>query len=308
MKKYFGAACVLLLTAACSGPTKPRTPKENTAVADGNIATRTTVRNNGVLIDYTDSKKGDTVLLFVHGWAINKNYFSNQVSYFQDRYRVVTIDLPGYGQSGKNRNSWTIADFARDIDSVLTGLSLNKVILVGHSMSGEIVLDAALRDTQRVIAIVGIDNFKSVGVPEDEKEAREFQQAVKAMKKDFRNVVTGFFNQALFSKDTDTSVRKKVLFDVGLTDSTIAVATMESQQFDDTASLKKWHRTLYLVNSDYTSTDTTALHKMGIPFYLVPVSHSGHFPMVEQPQQFNKALQQIIDRIGIPANAAKTLN
>ena len=63
--------------------------------------------SNKVYIDYTDSGTGDTTLLFVHGWCINKTYWSAQVKHFDKRYRVVTIDLPGFGRSGKNRSVWT---------------------------------------------------------------------------------------------------------------------------------------------------------------------------------------------------------
>src|SRR6478752_6864600 len=87
------------------------------------------VENAGVKIDYTDTGKGDTVLFFVHGWGINKSYWENQVSFFKEKYRVITIDLPGYGVSGKNRNSWRVQDFGRDIDSVIYQLNLQNVVL-----------------------------------------------------------------------------------------------------------------------------------------------------------------------------------
>ena len=41
----------------------------------------------------------DTTLLFVHGWCINKEYWKEQSAYFCDNYKVVTLDLPGFGQS-----------------------------------------------------------------------------------------------------------------------------------------------------------------------------------------------------------------
>ena len=121
------------------------------------------IENHGVLIDYTDSEKGDTTLLFVHGWCLNKSYWVNQVAFFSKRYRVVTIDLPGFGLSGKNRNDWSTANYATDVNAVINQLHLKKVILIGHSMAGDIVLKAAINNPNKVISLVGVDNFKAIG-------------------------------------------------------------------------------------------------------------------------------------------------
>src|SRR3569833_482683 len=118
------------------------------------------VSDKGVNIAYSDTGTGDTTLLFVHGWAINRSYWSEQVKHFSSRYRIVTMDLPGFGESDKNRNDWTTRAYGNDVDSVITQLGLKKVILIGHSMSGDIVLQAAAIMPGNVLAIVGVDNFK----------------------------------------------------------------------------------------------------------------------------------------------------
>ena len=46
---------------------------------------------------------GKFTLLFVHGWCIDQSYWSNQVAAFNSNYKIVTIDLPGFGKSGTNR-------------------------------------------------------------------------------------------------------------------------------------------------------------------------------------------------------------
>jgi pimeloyl-ACP methyl ester carboxylesterase len=86
------------------------------------VSGQTPIANHGVRIAYTDTRKGDTALLFVHGWCLNRSYWADQVSYFRDRYRVIAIDLPGFGESGRNRTEWTTTAFAADIDTVIAQL------------------------------------------------------------------------------------------------------------------------------------------------------------------------------------------
>ncbi|MDB5133729.1 MAG: hypothetical protein JWP37_332 [Mucilaginibacter sp.] len=123
------------------------------------------ISDQGVNIAYTDSGKGDTTLLFVHGWGLNKGYWTNQVNVFSKKYRVVTIDLPGFGESGKNRTVWNTEAYGRDIDTVISQLHLKNVILAGHSMAGDIVLQAAVNAPNQVIGLVGVDNFKMLDTP-----------------------------------------------------------------------------------------------------------------------------------------------
>jgi len=256
------------------------------------------VQSNGVNIAYTDSGKGDTTLLFVHGWCINKSYFTDQVNAFGKRYRVVTIDLPGFGESGKNRTSWTVADFGQDVAAVITQLNLQHVILIGHSMSGAIVVQAKLDVPDKVIGLVGIDNFKEYSTePESPQSKAEFATVITSLKKDFKKVVSGYFSKYLFYKTTDTALRKRILNDVTHTDSTIAIACIEDNSFNTAVKLKEAKMKIHLINSDNTPNDTTGFVKNGIPYQLLVVHTTGHFPMAEKPKDFNELLQKAIDDI-----------
>jgi sigma-B regulation protein RsbQ len=59
------------------------------------------IKRDNAVIDYQVKGNGDTTLLFVHGSYIDQTYWKGQVDYFNSEYKVVTIDLPGHGKSGK---------------------------------------------------------------------------------------------------------------------------------------------------------------------------------------------------------------
>jgi pimeloyl-ACP methyl ester carboxylesterase len=128
-----------------------------------NLPTGTTpaeIKNGDVSIANTKSGRGDTSVVLVHGWCINKEYWQHQHEALSSKFTVVSLHLGGYGESGRNRNNWAIEEYAKDVMAVINGLQLKNVILVGHSMGGEIILQTAPSLKDKVIGFIGIDNFK----------------------------------------------------------------------------------------------------------------------------------------------------
>jgi pimeloyl-ACP methyl ester carboxylesterase len=255
------------------------------------------ISDQGVNIAYSDSGKGDTTLLFVHGWGINRSYWSNQVKYFGKKYRVVTIDLPGFGQSGKNRTVWNTQVYGRDVDTVISQLHLKNVILIGHSMAGDIVLQATANAPDKVIGLVGVDNFKNIVHVETSQEKKEYTVAINEMKHHFKSFATQWFNQNLFYKTTADSIKKRILNDITKADSVIATASIEDDSFNEAKQLISSKKKLYLINSDYTSTDTTGFEVNHIAYQVFYIHATGHFPMVEKPKEFNTALSDILTKL-----------
>ncbi len=210
---------------------------------------------------------------------------------------MITVDLPGFGQSGKNRNVWDTETFGRDVDSVMSQLNLKNVILIGHSMAGDIVLQAAIKEPHRVIGLVGIDNFKGFGRAYNKQDTVDYYAAISQLKHNFKKVAVEYVNQSLFYKTTADSIKKRVLNDVASADTTIAAACMEFNDFDEVKSLIAVKRKLYLINSDVTPTDTIGFYTKHIPYQIKYIHATGHFPMIEKPREFNIALAQILSEI-----------
>jgi pimeloyl-ACP methyl ester carboxylesterase len=116
---------------------------------------------DGVEVAYDVRGKGDTALVFIHGWSGDREYWKHQVEPFAADYRVVTLDLPGHGRSGRDRKTWTTTGFASDVEAVIKKLELKRVFLIGHSMGGPIALATAKRLPGVVIGVVGVDTLKT---------------------------------------------------------------------------------------------------------------------------------------------------
>lgn len=179
---------------------------------------------------------------------------------------------------------------------MIKDLGLKKVILVGHSMSGDIALEAAVENPGPIIGLVGVDNFKNVGDPQNPDAAKEYAAAMAEMKRNFKKIAFQYINQSLFSKTTSASIKKRVLSDVAHTDSVIAVASMEQQEpgFDEIGKLKQAGRKLYLINSDVTPTIIKYMTAKNIPFQVYYTKGTGHYAMIENPSEFNALLDKAI--------------
>ena len=119
---------------------------------------------DGVDIHYEAMGSGSPTLLFIHGWNCDRRYWSDQLAYFAETHQVVAIDLAGHGESGLQRTEWTISQFGADVAAVADQLSLDDVILVGHSMGGPVALEAARQLQGRAKMIIGADTLNDVSI------------------------------------------------------------------------------------------------------------------------------------------------
>jgi pimeloyl-ACP methyl ester carboxylesterase len=137
MKLQFSIASFVLLIVAAAAPAYP---SDESYLKDQKKTTRS---SDGVEIRYDVYGKGEPAIVLVHGWALDRALWEGQVPGLSKLHRVITLDLPGHGESGKNRSQWTMAAFGQDVKAVVDASGAKQVILVGHSMGGPVVLEAA---------------------------------------------------------------------------------------------------------------------------------------------------------------------
>ena len=125
---------------------------------------KTTV--DGRSIAYVDSGGDGPVLLFVHGLGSNLSLWRHSLDAFSDTHRVVALDLPGFGLSGKQDVPATMPFFAETVTGFLDALDIGRVTYVGASMGGQVGLTLALRHPEQLERLVlvspaGIETFSA---------------------------------------------------------------------------------------------------------------------------------------------------
>ncbi len=135
------------------------------------------VRN--LQVGYIDQGSGDQVLLLIHGLGSNAKGWSRNIPVLAENYRVIAVDLPGYGYSSKDYYPYSLSFYAQVLTEMLTELGIESAVFVGHSMGGQISIITALTYPERVDKLVLIspagveefeegekDWFRSVAIPE----------------------------------------------------------------------------------------------------------------------------------------------
>ncbi|WP_422362225.1 alpha/beta fold hydrolase [Reichenbachiella sp.] len=243
-------------------------------------------------ISYNISGEGEVTLLFVHGWNINKSYWDQQQAKFHENYQIVAIDLPGFGGSKNLKPTYAIDSYANDIKALINHLELDKVVLIGHSMGGRIILEAA-QDNESVIALVGVDNYKEVQQKLNDELKAEADGFVEWLRADFANNSAVYVDQYLIFEGTDSLVRKRIVKDYKMANpeaSIPAIQTYLDYPYSEQERLTNLNVPLFLISSDMSPVDTVGLKSTGLDFRVFEMSQTGHFPMVEQPKQFNEFL------------------
>lgn len=259
----------------------------------------TLVARDGEAIACTIGGSGSYTLLFVHGWCIDKSYWDEQMLHFGKKARVVAIDLPGFGQSGKGRMEYSIPGYARDIRTVIRDLNLKNVILVGHSVAGAIILEAALAMPD-VVALVGVDTFKNINLELDSAMAAEVDRFMKMLKEDYAEIATNYAHRSLFAPSTNPAIKDRVLESIRSANPKIAIGFLRAAfaySKIEKKRLAKLDQKLYLINTETPETDKEALRALDIDFEIYSISKSGHYPMIERPLEFDKILDAILTDI-----------
>lgn len=118
-----------------------------------------------VLIAYEDIGSGDPVVL-VHGHPFDRTMWLPQVERFTPGHRLILPDLRGYGDSTVVPGKTTLDVFARDIAELLDRLGVERFVLGGLSMGGQIVMDFYRQFPERVLGLLLADTFPGAETPE----------------------------------------------------------------------------------------------------------------------------------------------
>jgi pimeloyl-ACP methyl ester carboxylesterase len=251
---------------------------------------------DGVSITYQVTGMGNPTLVFVHGWCCDKSYWDPQVAHFAQSHKIVTIDLAGHGESGLERTRWSMAAFGKDVAAVVNHLALEQVILIGHSMGGNVIVEAVQNIPEGVLGLVGIDTFGNV--IKKVTPATSIVLKTRALL-NFRGEIRKAA-KSLFVKTSDPCLVERIVSDMSSAPSKVCISSAEEKNNHNlTAALDKISVPVRCICSDFRPFNLEAVRQHCSSFKVVFMSGVGHFVMLEDPVSFNNHLERIIQEFAV---------
>lgn len=257
------------------------------------------------------AKKDAPAVLFIHGHCTNKGFFSHQMSSpLFDRYRLISIDLPGYGESERPKDPeqvYHFPGFAHAVAQVVEHLELENCVIVGWSLGGHVALETtSLLHSLKGLVIFGTPPIEisekglscgfRVGNPQilecfgkgnlSESEA-ELMATVSGYDytKQKRFIVDAILNtdegaKTIYPQSILKGIGQNELVIVNTWPHPIAVFGGE----DDSA-----------INHDYIIHEVKFRNLWNHQVYLIP--NAGHAVHMDQPEKFNHLLAQFLSDV-----------
>ena len=177
---------------------------------------------DGTPISFEIQGVGEPTLVFVHGWSCDARYWRAQLPHFSKNHRVVALDLAGHGHSGSGRSRYTMASFGEDVRAVAEAAGGRRIILIGHSMGGSVIAEAARQMPDRVIGLIGVDTLENI---EYLLPPAEMEKMLAPLKKDFPSGSRTFVEE-MISPHADPHLRAWILVDMSAAPPTVALSAM----------------------------------------------------------------------------------
>ncbi len=260
-----------------------------------------TANLNGIKLNYDDNGSGNPIVL-VHGHPFDRSMWRPQIDdLVKSDKRVVVPDLRGYGETEVRPGVTTLSVFADDIIALVDLLGIDRIVVVGLSMGGQIVMDIAARFTDRITAIVLAATFPDAETSDGRQSRMETADQL------IREGMSGYADSNISKllgpttmtdrPDVVDHVRKMML---GAPPAGAAAALRgRALRREYVSTLEALEVPVLIVvgcDDGFTSVaDAERMHHSIANSELVVIDDTGHLPNLERPDIFNAALTAFLD-------------
>jgi pimeloyl-ACP methyl ester carboxylesterase len=246
-------------------------------------------------VHYTNYGKGDTALFFVHGWSCDETVWAEQAPALAEKIRVITIDLPGHGQSDKPQTIEYNKDlYVHAIDAVMKDANVKSVILVGHSNGTPFARHYYRKFPAKVKALVMVDGPLRSFFDRDTME-----KFVVPLRGDNYPEAAGRVIAGMTKPIKDAALRDKIKALMLKTPQHVAVSEFEATADEDLWKEDKIDVPVLMImakqpawSPEYEQWVRKLIPKLDYQVW----ENVSHFVMMEEPREFNAVLLKFLEQ------------
>ena len=269
---------------------------------------------SGQQIAYIDEGEGMPLIL-IHGLGSYIPAWKQNIPALSKQYRVIALDLPGYGKSSKNVDDYSISFFAQTVAQLQDSLGISKAVWVGHSMGGQIAMQGALSFPNKISRLVLLAPAGFEAFTEQEGALMTgfvTPESIKAtpdtmVRQTFKTTFYNFPESARFMADDRIAIRQAEEFDLYARAYAESVKAMlegsvlsELGKIEQPALIIYGKQDVLIPNKNFhpglTTDSVAAIGNSKLKnSQLKMVDKAGHFVQFEQGEIINKAILNFID-------------
>ncbi|MGD0579069.1 MAG: alpha/beta hydrolase [Bryobacteraceae bacterium] len=239
----------------------------------------------GRKVHYSTYGNGKQAIVLIHGWTCDESVWASAVPDLAKQYRVLTVDLPGHGQSDAVPGN-TMEAYADAVGAAIQHANIKRAILAGHSMGGPVILAFARRFPEQTTALVGVD-----AVFLDAATAEKMKDPAKRFEGPGGLTAREQMIRSMFSAATTNEMQEHILRMMLATPESVAVGAMQSMWApafwrDDAIDLPM----LEIAAATNTYMTLESLKRRFPKAELQRIEGTGHFLMMERPAEFDRIL------------------
>jgi pimeloyl-ACP methyl ester carboxylesterase len=243
---------------------------------------------DSVRIHYTNCGSGEQALLFVHGWSSDETVWKKQAPELSKSIRVITVDLPGHGQSDQPEIAYTMDYYARTLHAVLRDAAVKKAVLFGHSNGALVVRQFYRLYPQEVSGLVIVDgSLRPVG------DAAAMEKFIAPLRAPDYAENAGKFIDRITAPMKDPAERAAVKTMMLRTPQRVAVSEMEATLDPALWKSDKIEVPLLVVLAKspfWTSDYETFVRSLAPKLQYETFENVSHFLMLDKPREFNETV------------------
>lgn len=240
---------------------------------------------------------GPVKLIFLHGFCENNTCFNKQVLFFKDRYKVITIDLPGFGASEPAGIGTSMKSMALSVIETLKIAEQEKVFLFGHSMGAYVGLEILKLIPNNIL---GFGLLHSTPLADSEERKQKRKQVLDFISKYGKQKYLESFFPALFREGNYPEHRDFLLEEAmrskeqGISEAVVAMMEREdnSQFLIETEVPVFW-----AIGKEDGLIPEKSLFEIATQCkrsYIAYLTQTAHMGMFEEPERLNRKLEQFI--------------